>query len=177
MKKDALSHKPAGLRVVDILKLILILSRVVQKEGLLSMEDMVGDFEDIPEYLREFVLLIVDGADPDYIVEYGSIHYYMSSDRGERFKIFFSLYLILLLQLGGRDCMIWYIAKHMLNDDERQEMSELDAKRNEKLGPGKPRSIHDIDRLYLSQDDINTLLNGFMPDEVKEKDKQDENVS
>ncbi len=119
----------------------------------------------------------MDGADPDYIVEYGSIHYYMNNDSGERFKIFVSLYLVLMLQLGDRDCVIWYIAKQMLSDDEREEMSVLDAKREEKMGSGKPRSIHDINNLYLSQDEVNALLSGISPYEDRENDKPNENVN
>ncbi len=179
MKKDALSNKPAGVRVVDIVKLILILTRVATEKGLLDVEIVMARYKDISEYFREFVLLIVDGADPDYIIEYGSIHYYMSHDRGERFRIFVSLYLLLLMQAGDQDYSIWYTAKNMLGEDERMEISGLDIIRNEKLGVF-PRSVHDkvdINKLYVSQDEINEMLSGINPDETKEREKPNKDVN
>lgn len=179
MKKDALSNKPAGVRVVDNAKLILILTRVATEKGLLDVEIVMARYNDISEYFRELVLLIVDGADPDYIIEYGSIHYYMSHDRGERFRIFVTLYLLLLMQAGDQDYSIWYTAKNMLSEDERMEISALDILRGERLGVF-PRSVHDkvdINKLYISQDEINEMLSGIKPDEAKEKEKPNENTN
>ena len=127
--------------------------------------------------LQDTPYIIMD--EPFSALDLGNQHKIMGmcNDSRENFRIFVSLYLILLIQLGDRDCSIWYIAKQMLSDNEREEMSALDAKRDEKLGPGKPRSIQDLDDLYLSQDEVNALLSGMSPYEDKENDKPNEKIN
>ena len=155
MKKDALTNKPRDIKIADLVGLTLRLCRKACEEGLLSTEYEVHARKDIPKYYIEFVRLICDGCDPDYIIEYASIIYYMSCDRGERFRIFVSLYLLLFIQDGCRAIEIDYFARLFMDPEERSDTTccyDESAHKEE---------MHDRAKHYLSQEEVGRLLSGI----------------
>lgn len=65
IKSVRLVFKSPILDAPGIIKMIIGLSNVARKEGLLSLEEAASDLED--EFLKKGVLLIVDGTDPELV--------------------------------------------------------------------------------------------------------------
>ena len=159
MKKDALTNKPEDLKIVYLVGLTLRLCRTACKSGLLSMEEELHYCKDAPGYYIDFVKMVCDGSDPDYIIEYASVMYYLNHDRGERFRIFVSLYLLLFLQDGCRDLEIWYFAKLLMKPGELDELDKLDVAGCFD-GSTHDDRMHDRVKHYLNQEEVGKLLSG-----------------
>ena len=65
LKSFKLIFKMPVLNTPEMIKSIIDLSNIARKEGLLSLEEAVGDLNE--PFLKKGILLIVDGTDPDLV--------------------------------------------------------------------------------------------------------------
>jgi len=65
LKSISLTFKMPVNNTPEMIKSIIDLSNIARKEGLLSLEEAVGDLNE--PFLKKGILLIVDGTDPDLV--------------------------------------------------------------------------------------------------------------
>ncbi len=85
--------------LVETLQKILELSQIARKEGLLSLEEAIGELPDKGGYdtLKMLLELVVDGADPDLVEEMALMKYFASGSKG------YDAFQYLMIMIGAAD--------------------------------------------------------------------------
>ena len=80
LKNSDFSTKEQQNKVIDAAKDIMKLADLARKEGLLALEDMAKTLPS--DFLRQLILLVVDGNFPDTIAEIGTNIYWTKESEG-----------------------------------------------------------------------------------------------
>ncbi len=162
------------LRTIEVM---VKCSKLAEIEGLLSLEEFICyEMEEFSgyKYLNDMIMLVIDGTDPELIVQMYLFRYCSSRLRAyDALQYFIILVGCLSIQSGERHRVIEQKLIYMLpeeltgeyirakdksdNNDQTPEDGDDDlcADDNEDV-----RVRHDS--LYLSNDEINKLLNGLV---------------
>ena len=122
----ALEGLPEGtvLGLLDELELITNLSVISRKEGLLALEETANDMygDRMKDALKQLVMLVVDGTDPEVIEEIGLAKYFSAGYEGYE-AIQYMLYLLgaLLVQQGKNPRVIEEYLLSILPDRVSEE--------------------------------------------------------
>ncbi len=92
-ENDAKSYASGSSMLIDTVRLLIDYSDIARKEGLLSLEEAVGDLT-IQNYeiMKDMILLVVDGTEPELVEDISSIRYF-----SEGFDGFDALQYLLIL--------------------------------------------------------------------------------
>lgn len=109
--------------LIDTASDVLILSKKVWREGLLSMEEAVQDWDS--EFGKELAHLIVEGTDPDRLLELASNLYWIEDPQGVQAMVdYFYLRGILSVQLAEPESMIAETLRTLIPKNLQREYVE-----------------------------------------------------
>ena len=127
--------------ILKAMNKIIELSSIARLEGLLALEDAVMDIPLCSEEqeLKQFILLVIDGVEPDVILGIGLTRYYASLYTGYvALRYFIYLEGVLSIQAGENPRILEEKIKAMLpsnlyfNYSIEQEKKQLEKEKKEK---------------------------------------------
>lgn len=74
------SEKEEQCRLADAVSAIMDLSDIAQRKGLLALEEETGNISS--EFLKSLIMLVVDGTEPEVIVEMATNEYWVTVSEG-----------------------------------------------------------------------------------------------
>lgn len=125
---SAAERKESHKVFAEHLKMILKLANVARKEGLLLLEEAAEEMDDSFEMslMKEMLLLIVDGTDPEMLKKIALIKYYsMIQNPYQALKNIMTIYGLLDIQLGCNPRLILAQLKNMIPGDVQINLDDV----------------------------------------------------
>ena len=138
-------------KVIKAVKNVLVFNQLARKEGLLYLEECCESIDKETEemYFAELLTLVIDGTDPELVIEYALSRYFGANLTGHE-GIIYLIYFkgTLMIQAGDSPVIIEQILEAMLPEnvrklymDKKKEEAEIVKKSEQKDLQNKIDSI------------------------------------
>jgi len=148
--------------ILTTMKRVMELNSIARREGLLALEEAVEDIplESVEEELKQLIILIVDGTDPDVISGIGMARYYVGLYTDyEALRYFIYLEGALSIQAGDNPRVVEEKLKAMLPPDMYLQYSKFQVE--ERLEEEKENEEHLIENLCKGERLWNSGESGY----------------